>query len=480
MEFFFLLIFLSFIKYNNSTNQTIFENDSGILILNDNNMKYAIEYYNYLLVLFYFPWNRKYDYIIPELIKANYIIEEKGLPYKIGKVDLLINEVMREKNSFIFYPTYIFFINGQKSVYLDQFKNYTEILNYFNNKIIGFALNKINPDEIEKIKKENKIIVLSTLNNETYKKENLIIKNISENSIYESYVKFIFCPSEKCISRYKKGIFLITKFKKEKIISYNYKNMTYDLFDEFLCNNTHEQGQLITAFDFQKILKINKTTLLYFKNSTRANLTYRERLFETIGNEYKDLMFSFIVDAKGNNLYKRLRQIFTIDIIPACILFAPIERKKYQLNTDINEENIRKFIYIFFLNDYDSIRSEEIPKNQFYSYKIIVGKNFKNEVIMKNKNIIILFYNSSKLKLLNNELKTFKKISEQFFNYTNFEFAAMDVLHNEVKSINFKSIPSVYLYFAKDKSYPFQYDGQIQYDDLVKWVQYLIKLDKEK
>ena len=56
----------------------------------------------------------------------------------------------------------------------------------------------------------------------------------------------------------------------------------------------------------------------------------------------------------------------------------------------------------------------------------------------------------------------------------------MDVLHNEVKSINFKSIPSVYLYFAKDKSYPFQYDGQIQYDDLVKWVQYLIKLDKEK
>ena len=56
----------------------------------------------------------------------------------------------------------------------------------------------------------------------------------------------------------------------------------------------------------------------------------------------------------------------------------------------------------------------------------------------------------------------------------------LDVLHNEVKSINFKSIPSVYLYFAKDKSYPFQYDGQIQYDDLVKWVQYLIKLDKEK
>ena len=76
-------------------------------------MKYAIEYYNYLLVIFYFPWNRKYDYIIPELIKANYIIEDKGLPYKIGKVDLLINEVMREKNSFIFYPTYIFFIKGK-------------------------------------------------------------------------------------------------------------------------------------------------------------------------------------------------------------------------------------------------------------------------------------------------------------------------------------------------------------------------------
>ena len=207
MEFFFLLIFLSFIKYNNSTNQTNFENDSGILILNDNNIKKAIEYYNYLLVIFYYPWNRKYDYIIPELIKANYIIEEKGLPYKIGKVDLLINKVMREKNSFIFYPTYIFFIKGKKSVYLDQFKNYIEILNYFNNKIIGFALNKINPDEIEKIKKENKIIVLSTLNNETYKNENLIIKNISENSIYESYVKFIFVLQKNALLDIKKEFF---------------------------------------------------------------------------------------------------------------------------------------------------------------------------------------------------------------------------------------------------------------------------------
>ena len=34
---------LSFIKYNNSSNQTNFENDSGILILNDNNMKYRKE-----------------------------------------------------------------------------------------------------------------------------------------------------------------------------------------------------------------------------------------------------------------------------------------------------------------------------------------------------------------------------------------------------------------------------------------------------
>lgn len=480
MEFFFLLIFLSFIKYNNSTNQTNFENDSGILILNDNNIKKAIEYYNYLLVIFYYPWNRKYDYIIPELIKANYIIEEQSLPYKIGKVDLLINQKIREKNSFIYYPTYLFFIKGQKSVYLEQFNNYIEILNYFNNKIIGFTINKTNPDEIEELKKKNKIIVLSTLNTEIYKNENLIIKNISENSIFESFVKFIFCPSEKCISKYKKGIFLITKFSKEKIISYNYINMTYDLFDEFLCNNTHEQGQLITAFDFQKILKINKTTLLYFKNSSRINLTQTEYLFETIGNEYKDLIFSFIVDSKGNHLYKRLRQIFTIDKIPSCILFDPIERKKYQLNTDINKENLRKFINIFFLNDYESIRSEEIPKNQFLSYKIIVGKNFKNEIIMKNKNIILLFYNSSKLKLINNELKTFKKISEQFFNYTNFEFAAMDVLHNEVKSLNFKSIPSIYLYFAKDKNYPFQYEGKIEYDSLLKWVKYLIKLDKGK
>ena len=107
-------------------------------------MKYAIEYYNYLLVLFYFPWNRKYDYIIPELIKANYIIEDKGLPYKIGKVDLLINEVMREKNSFIFYPTYIFFIKGKKNIYLDYFKNYIKILNYFNNKIILYKINITN------------------------------------------------------------------------------------------------------------------------------------------------------------------------------------------------------------------------------------------------------------------------------------------------------------------------------------------------
>ena len=49
----------------------------------------------------------------------------------------------------------------------------------------------------------------------------------------------------------------------------------------------------------------------------------------------------------------------------------------------------------------------------------------------------------------------FNKLADFFKNYTDFEFAIMDMFSNEVKSVEIDSIPSIYLYFAKDKKKTF-------------------------
>ena len=71
----------------------------------------------------------------------------------------------------------------------------------------------------------------------------------------------------------------------------------------------------------------------------------------------------------------------------------------------------------------------------------------------------------------------FNKLADFFKNYTDFEFAIMDMFSNEVKSVEIDSIPSIYLYFAKDKKKPFKYKGIMLYQSLEKWIKNLIKIN---
>ena len=476
------MIFISFILCDNNrfTKEITFESDSGILILNDDNFDYAIKKYNYLLVIYYYPWNKIYDYLFPEFVKANYFFEEYSLPYKIGKIDLSLSKKIKNSLFFFIYPTIYIYFNGQKNIFfLNEIKSYIEIIDYLNNKIKGFYINEDEPEELEKIIISNNYLLLSTLNNKKYKYENSIIKNISNNSIYESNIKFSFCSSRKCILKFNEGIFLLTNTKKK--IQFNHHNITYEKFENFLFKNTHKAGESISYFNFQKILNHNQTTLFLIYNSSKITIKKRSNLLsslENVGKEYKDKIFSFSIDSEDNILFKSVYKIFKLDNIPCVILYVPLKGKRYELNLEINEENLHKFIKIYFLNDYEAIRSGNIPIMQQSTCKEIVGKNFKEEVILNNKNILILFYDSSSIKKKkNNEVTMFNKLADFFKNYTDFEFAIMDMFSNEVKSVEIDSIPSIYLYFAKDKKKPFKYKGIMLYQSLEQWIKNLVKIN---
>jgi len=444
-----------------------FISEKNILILNDKNFDKAIQKYDYLLVLFYLPFNPECKKFLSELEKSYSTLSKENI--FLSKIDIGTEKNVTKKFGINEYPRVIFFIKGEKFEYRGSGKS-KGIINWVLNKI-GKKILKLNTaQEIEKLKKDNDVVLVYYGNN--VNDINEFTKASKDNEEYP----FAIVENEKLINKYsQKGKVTLYKNSENKIVE------IIDIKEQNINDliNIHAISYFM-EFDekaAQIILGQSNTALILYANKKHSSWKGYERLMRFIAIKIKGKLLCVMANIKDKISVKFAEYLGINEYNLPSLVIAETKGylKKYKMEQEINEINIFKFIKDWEkgnLNVYYK-SAKEPTYNKKDNIIEIVGDNFKEHVINNDKDVLVLFYtrNCLNCKLLLPKYEKIAKIIKE--NNNKIVFCKINMADNEVENEDILSFPFIKLYPGnnKDKNKKsIDYLGDRSIEDLINFI----------
>ena len=462
LSYLILLLILSFTK---SEDDFIYE--KNILILTDKTFEKAIHQFDYLLSLFYLPYNSQCKKFLTELEKSVNILSKENVT--ISKIDANIEKNITKKYEINEYPRVIFFIKGGKIEYNGGTKS-KGIIKWVMNKIEKKILKLNTAEEIEKLKRENDVLLIYYGNNDKDIQE--FTKASKQNEEYP----FAIVESEQLINKYsQKGRVTLYKNSENKIveiINIKEKNIN-DLINIHAISYFMEFDQKAA----QIILGQSNSALIFYSNKKWPSWKEYVKLMKYISIKIKGKLLCIIANIKEKISLKfaEFLGIKEYNLPSLVIVESKGYLKKYKMEKEINETNIFKFIRDWengAIKEY--YKSAKEPKNNENESVIeIVGNNFKEKVFNNDYDVMVLFYTLNCLNckiLLPNYEKLAKKVKEK---NNKIIFYKINMGDNEVENEEISSFPCIKLYswYNKDKNKKsIQYYGDRSIEDIIKFI----------
>ena len=424
----------------------VIEND--VIFLNEHSYETAIHEFKYLLILFYDPG-------FPQTSK--FLIEYEKLASNLKKENFVLFKIDSTKSSKISnhfkikeLPTIILLKNGQKFVYENE-KNANEIEKWLKEKTKPIFKKIYSKTELEKIKKNNKAsIVYFGKNEKTIEELILADRKIGNFQIYT-------VDSDQLIKENGKTNEYIMIFK-----PYDEKKST--LKDKL---NSKNIIKFVYTYGYKKVLEFseeNASLILYKRNpalvmfSTKSERHYDDslNLFNYMWKRIKNKIRMYVWDIKEDKTVKLAEMCgVTQKDIPKVFI---VQRKgetlsRYEFSGGINEENLDVFMGKWAkgkLNPY--LRSEKEPKKNDGDIFILVGKNFKKEVIKNDKDVLIFFVSPDckVCKEFEPKLAEFAKNMKKY--NPKLLIAKMDATLNDIEDYIIYDYPSIRFYKGNAKN----------------------------
>ena len=456
------LVFLALIAFTACDDDFPLEKD--VIILTDSTFDKAVEKYEYLLVLFYAPWCGHCKKFHPEYEKAATVLRKENL--YLAKVDATVEKKLAQKFEIQGFPTVKLFIKGQPIEY-NGGRRESEVINWMRKKTGPATKTLKTVEEVEKFQKDNDVVLVYFGSNKADIEEFTKVARKNED------FPFGVVEAEDVIKKFSKAgtIVLFKNFDEGKRELTEIKERAIDEF--------------IDKFSAPKVMKFDeKAAQIIFGKALPAIMLYASEKSEKWG-EYEKLMKSVSEKLNGKlkvvltdikeGMAARLAEYIGIkenELPSVRIADTRADFKKYNMEGEINEKNILKFVEDWENNKLKPhLKTAEEPKENNGDVFVVVGKTFEKEVINNDKDVMLLFYAPwcGHCKALHPKYEEVaKKLKEK---NPKLLLAKIDATENEVESVNISGFPTVKFYPGnkKDKA-PLDYNGDRSVEDIIKFI----------
>ena len=456
------LVFLALIAFTACDDDFPLEKD--VIILTDSTFDKAVEKYEYLLVLFYAPWCGHCKKFHPEYEKAATVLRKENL--YLAKVDATVEKKLAEKFEIQGFPTVKLFIKGQAIEYTGGRKE-SEVINWMRKKTGPATKTLKTVEEVEKFQKDNDVVLVYFGSNKADIEEFTKVARKNED------FPFGVVEAEDVIKKFTKAgtIVLFKNFDEGKRELTEIKEKAIDEFiDNFSAPKVMKFDEKAAQIIFGKALP---AIMLYASEKSEKWGEY-EKLMKTVSEKLNGKLKVVLTDIK-EGMAARLAEYIGIkenELPSVRIADTRADFKKYNMEGEINEKNILKFVEDWENNKLKPyLKTAEEPKENNGDVFVVVGKTFEKEVINNDKDVMLLFYAPwcGHCKALHPKYEEVaKKLKEK---NPKLLLAKIDATENEVESVNISGFPTVKFYPGnkKDKA-PLDYNGDRSVEDIIKFI----------
>jgi len=445
--------------------------DEGVLVLTDDNFQEAIDAHEHILVEFYAPWCGHCKSLAPEYAKAAGKLAEAGSPIMLAKVDATEQKKIAETHEVRGYPTLKFFKKGRAMDYMGG-RTADTIVSWLEKKTGPPAAALATEDEAKKFIEDNKVAVIGFFKDQ----DSAEAKNFLEVAGTMDDVKFAITSEA--------AVFTANKVEKDGVVLFKAFDEGRNDYDG--AAEADALSAFITANSLPLVIEFNHDTaqkifsgevknhLLLFVSQKSEDFPAQKEVAAKIAADYKNKVLFVTVDADEED-HKRILEFFGMkeDEVPGMRLIRLEEdMAKYRPESAALEEaNIRKFVGDFLDGKLKQhLLSEEVPEDwDKEPVKVLVGKNFEEVAMNKEKNVLVEFYAPwcGHCKQL---APIWDQLGEAYKDHENIVIAKMDSTANELETVKVQGFPTLKYFMAGDNKVV-DYNGERTLEGLKKFLE---------
>jgi len=445
--------------------------DEGVLVLTDDNFQEALDAHEFILVEFYAPWCGHCKALAPEYVKAAKSLLEKESKIVLGKVDATEQKKIAESHDVRGYPTLKFFKSGKAMEYGGG-RTADTIVSWLEKKTGPPATTLATEDEAKKFIEDNKVAVIGFFKDQ----DSAEAKNFLEVAGVMDDVKFGITSEA--------AVFTANKVEKDGVVLFKAFDEGRNDYDG--ATDADELTKFINANSLPLVIEFNHDTaqkifsgevknhLLLFVSQKSEAFPAQKAMAAKVAELHKGKVLFVTVDADEED-HKRILEFFGMkeDEVPGMRLIRLEEdMAKYRPESnDLEEENVKKFVQDFLDGKLKQhLLSEEIPEDwDKEPVKVLVGKNFEEVAMNKDKNVLVEFYAPwcGHCKQL---APTWDKLGEKYKDHENIVIAKMDSTANELETVKVQGFPTIKYFMAGDNTVV-DYNGERTLEGLEKFLE---------
>ncbi|CAH1794945.1 unnamed protein product [Owenia fusiformis] len=445
--------------------------EKDVLVLTTDNFDEVVTEDNYVLAEFYAPWCGHCKSLEPEYAKAAGALKAEGSAIKLAKCDATVETKLAEKFEVRGYPTLKFFKNGKPLEYAGG-RTADEIVNWVKKKTGPPATVLDSVDAAKTAIEANEVAVIGFFKDDTNENAKAFLEAASGIDDIPFYI-----TSNEDVAKENKAegdaVVLFKKFDEgrndydgeydaEKITAFVQANQL-PLVVEF----TQESAQKIFGGDQKKHI------LLFISKKTDNFQSTLDDYKGAAGDFKGEVLFIYInVDDEENARILEFFGLKTEDVPTVRYISLGEDMVKYKPETDeLSTEAVKKFVSSVLDGSLKPhLMTEDVPEDwDAKPVKVLVGKNFEEVALNKEKNVFVEFYapwcgHCKQLAPIWDEL------AEKFKDNEDVVVAKMDSTTNEVESVKVQSFPTL-KFFPKGSDEIVDYNGERTLEGFTKFLQ---------